>query len=269
MMEHAVLTVLLTGKLLLIVAASPAVTSFAQTSASERATAVPTPSTAVAAQPAFEVSTVKENKSGKSGSSSDFQDGRLTASNVSLKNLLQYEAYGIPESRILGGPKWISSERFDIEAKADSATVDRLRTLAPDQSRVETQAMFQQLLAERFKLAVHWETRELPVYAMVVGKKGPLLHPTKELDGHSGTSSNNGQLTAQGVTMAQMADALTRELARELGRVVSIRLGSREDMTARSNGHRTQTGGATGQMAPWPPPIPDLRSSRQFRSNLG
>jgi uncharacterized protein (TIGR03435 family) len=225
MIEGAVPKVFLMGKLVLIVAASLAVTSFGQTSASQRAASAPTPVPAAASPLAFEVSTVKENKSGKSGSDSDFVDGRLTASNVSLKNLLQYEAYGIPESRILGGPKWISSERFDIEAKADSATVDRLRTLARDRRRIQTQAMFQQLLAERFKLAVHWETRELPVYAMVVAKKGPLLHPTKEPDGHSGTSSNDGQMTAQGVTMAQMADALTRELARELGRVVIDKTG--------------------------------------------
>ena len=217
MIERAVPTVLLMGKMLPIVAAFLAVTSFAQTSASQRATSAPTPVTAAAAPPAFEVSTVKENKSGNSGSRSNFQNGRFSASNVSLKNLLQYQAYGVPESRIFGGPKWISSERFDIEAKADSATTDRLRTLDRDQRRIQARAMFQQLLAERFKLAVHWETRELPVYSMVVAKKGPLLHPTKELDGHSGTSLNNGNLTAQGVTLAQMADVLTQELSRELG----------------------------------------------------
>jgi uncharacterized protein (TIGR03435 family) len=222
MIERAVLKVLLMGKLLPMVAASLAVTSFAQTSVSQRTTSAPT---AAAAPPAFEVSTVKENKSGNSGSSSNSQDGWFTATNVSLKNLLQYQAYGVPESRIFGGPKWISSERFDIEAKTDSATSDRLRALARDQRRIQRQAMFQQLLAERFKLAVHWETRELPVYAMVVARKGPLLQPTKELDGHTGTSSNDGGLTARGVTMAQMADVLTQELSRELGRVVIDKTG--------------------------------------------
>ena len=225
MMERAVPQGALTGKLLPLVAASLAIVSFAQASASQPATAPPAPASAVAAPPAFEVSTVKENKSGSSGSSSNSHDGRFTATNVSLKNLLQYEAYGVPESRILGGPKWINSERFDVEAKTDSATTDRLRTLDHGQRRVEMQAMFQQLLAERFRLAVHWETRELPVYAMVVAKKGPILHLTKELDGHSGTSSNDGELTARGLTMAQMADVLTQELSRELGRVVIDKTG--------------------------------------------
>jgi uncharacterized protein (TIGR03435 family) len=226
MIERAGRKAILVGKLLLVVAASRAVTSFAQTSASQPATEVPTPvSPAIAAPPAFEVSTVKHNKSGSSSSNSNFHDGRFTASNVSLKNLLQYRAYGIPESRILGGPQWISSERFDIEAKTDSAVADRLRTLAHDQRRIQTQAMFQQLLAGRFKLAVHWETRDLPVYAMAVAKKGPSLHPSKQPDGHSGTSSNDGQFTAQGLTLAQLADALTQELSRELGRVVIDKTG--------------------------------------------
>jgi uncharacterized protein (TIGR03435 family) len=225
MIERPVTKVRLMRKLLPIVAASLAVTSLAQTSASQRATSPPTPVAAAAAPPVFEVSTVKENKSGSSGSSSNSRDGRFTATNVSLKNLLQYQAYGIPESRILGGPKWIGSERFDLAAKTDGATTDRLRTLPPDQRRIQRQAMFQQLLAERFMLAVHWETRELPVYALLAAKKGPLLHPTKELDGHTGTSSNNGELTAHGVTLAQMADVLTQELSRELGRVVIDKTG--------------------------------------------
>lgn len=183
------------------------------------------PATTIAAPLAFEVSTVKLNKSGNSGSSSSFQNGRFLASNVTLKNLLQYSAYGIPESRILGGPKWLSTERFDIEAKTDSDTADRLRTLDREQRRIQLQAMFQQLVAERFKLAAHWEAREQPVYAMVAASKGPHLHPAKEPDGHSGTSSNNGELTAQGVTMAQLADTLTQELQRELGRVVIDKTG--------------------------------------------
>jgi uncharacterized protein (TIGR03435 family) len=174
---------------------------------------------------AFEVSVVKQNNSGGSSSSSNFRSGRFTASNVSLKNLLQYQAYGIPESRISGGPKWISSERFDIEAKTDNAVADRLRTLPRDQRTLQTRRMFQQLLADRFKLAVHWETRDLRVYAMVLAKKGPRLQPSKEPDGHSGTSSNNEQFTAQGVTLAQMADALTQEFSRELGRVVTDKTG--------------------------------------------
>ena len=97
----------------------------------------------------------------------------------------------------MGGPKWLNSERFDIEAKTDSSVADRLRTLGRDQRRLQTQAIFQQFLADRFKLTVHWETRELPVYALVVAKNGSKLHQSQESDG-SHTSAGAGELKAQG-----------------------------------------------------------------------
>lgn len=203
------------GRLSLILATSLTIPSFAQTSAP------PSPVT-----PAFEVTTVKLSKSGTSGSHSNFfENGRFTASNILLKNLMQYQAYGIPEPRILGGPRWLNSERFDIEAKTDSATATRLRSLGRDQRKLQTQQLFQQLLADRFKLAAHWETRELPIYALVVAKNGPNLHAWKESDGGTSTSANNDLFTAQGVTMAELAQALTQESSRELGRIVVDRTG--------------------------------------------
>jgi uncharacterized protein (TIGR03435 family) len=217
-------------ELLLLVAASLAVTSFAQTSAPPSGTALPRP---IAAPPAFEVTTVKQNKSGGSGSHSSFQNGRFTASNILLKNLIQYSAYGIPEPRIFGGPKWLDSERFDIEAKMDSSVADQLRTLSRDQRKLQTQEMFQQLLADRFKLTIHWETRDLPIYALVVAKNGPNLHESKEPEGGSLTSAGTGQFTVQGVSLADMARSLTQELSKELGRVVIDKTGisGRYDVT--------------------------------------
>lgn len=223
MIERAHRQMFFAGKLLLVVAASSAVTSLAQTSTPQPAT--PTAVSPAIAPLSFEVSTIKQNKSGSSGSSSNSRDGRFTASNTTLKNVLQYQAYGIPESRILGGPPWIGSQRFDIEAKTDSAVLERLQALNRDQRRLETRAMFQQLLADRFKLAAHWETRDLPIYALVVQKKGPSLSPSKEPEGHSGTSASDGRFTAKGLTLGQLADALTQELSRELGRVVIDKTG--------------------------------------------
>ena len=159
------------GKLLLVVAASLAVKSLAQTSPPPFPSSQPPASTAVAPS-VFEVAAIKQNESGSGSSRSNTNNGRFTATNVSLKNLIEYQAYGIPGSRILDGPKWLDSTRFDIEAKMDDFAADHLRTLTHAQRRLETQALFQQLLADRFKLAVHWETRELPVYALVVTRKG-------------------------------------------------------------------------------------------------
>jgi uncharacterized protein (TIGR03435 family) len=87
--------------------------------------------------------------------------GRLTARNASLKELIE-GAYTVEDYQISGGPKWIASPGFDVEAKADGPA-----------DRRELLLMLQGLLGDRFKLAVHRETREILVFALVAGKKGP------------------------------------------------------------------------------------------------
>jgi uncharacterized protein (TIGR03435 family) len=175
------------------------------------------------------VAAIKENKSGGGNSSSNTNDGRFTATNVTLKSLIQYDAYGIPGPRILGGPKWIDTTRFDVEAKMDDAEAAQLKALDRAKNNEQTHAMFQQLLADRFKLAVHWETRELPVYALVAAKNGPKLQPTKELNGGSGTSSNGSQTSRQlkitNQTVHELAEALTETVSGELGRNVVDKTG--------------------------------------------
>jgi uncharacterized protein (TIGR03435 family) len=168
---------------------------------------------------------VKESKADSSGCDSDFDHGRFTSTGCPVKELIEYEGYGIPSSRILGGPKWIVSQRFDIAATMDSASIERLSSLPSAERRKQTQAIFQRLLAERFKLSVHWESRVLPVYALVVSKQGPKFQATKTPEGHSGTSSNNGKFSGRGLTMAQLADAMTRELGGQLGRPVIDKTG--------------------------------------------
>src|SRR5207237_1994767 len=82
-------------------------------------------------------------------------------------------AYGIPgegrpDYRLTGGPDWLATERFDIDAKSDRAV-----------SKDQMLQMLQSLLAERFKLKVHRETKELRVYALTVGKNGPKVVTAK------------------------------------------------------------------------------------------
>src|SRR5262245_47159445 len=74
-------------------------------------------------------------------------------------------AYGIQRIRVLGGPNWADSDQFDIVAKAESA----------DATRDEIRSMLQALLAERFKLVVHRETKEVPAYSLVLAKGGSKL----------------------------------------------------------------------------------------------
>ncbi|HEY1805677.1 MAG TPA: TIGR03435 family protein [Terracidiphilus sp.] len=205
---------------------SCAATSFTQTSTSASGPGAPAVATSEAAAPlTFEVSTVKLNKSGNSGFDSEFHDGLFTATNVRLKNLIQYEAYGIPLQRIVGGPKWIDSARFDIEAKLDGPSVDRWHALRGEQRKTVSQGMYQALLADRFKLAAHWETRELPVYALVLTKNGSVLQKTTSTDGGADISSANGHFVAKGIAMPELCSAMSQDLARDLGRVVIDKTG--------------------------------------------
>jgi uncharacterized protein (TIGR03435 family) len=91
--------------------------------------------------------------------------GRLSLSNMPLKEMIVF-AYGIHPFQVTGGPSWIENTRFNVEAKAD-------HTL----QREEMTKMLQALLADRFQLVIRKETREMPVYALVVARKDGKLGP--------------------------------------------------------------------------------------------
>src|SRR5215831_10343919 len=125
--------------------------------------------------------------------------GRLSAHNVTLKRCI-IGAYAVGPNQIFGGPVWLDSERFDIEAK----TVGRLDDDAA------FMAMLRLLLADRFKLALHRETRLIPAYVLEVGKNGPKLE--KAADGEAITDSGRGRLYAQVITMRHFAEVLSRHM---------------------------------------------------------
>jgi uncharacterized protein (TIGR03435 family) len=120
------------------------------------------------AQPklAYEVTSVKPNNTGglavRIGGA---PGGRFTASNVTPRQLI-LQAYGLQEFQLTGGPGWITSEHFDIEAKPEAG-------ITP--TREQTQEMLQSLLEDRFQLKVRRETRDLPVYTLNLAKGGSKL----------------------------------------------------------------------------------------------
>lgn len=124
-----------------------------------------------ASRPAFEVASIKRNVSGSDNASVRAQPGgRLTVTNNSLRNTIR-NAYGVQNFQIVGGPDWIGSDRWDIVAKAAAD--------APGQQML---LMLRTLLTDRFKLVIHTEMRETPVYALVMarsdGRLGPQLRPS-------------------------------------------------------------------------------------------
>ena len=144
---------------------------FAAASAALLAQNAPAPS--AAPLPTFEVASVKPsnpNPTGPLGATPMVLPalGRLTAQNVTLR-LLVMTAWNRPPFQIVGGPPWQNANKFDITAKAEdgSATLDQMRT------------MLQGLLADRFKLKTHTETRDVPIYDLVLaradGKLGPKM----------------------------------------------------------------------------------------------
>jgi uncharacterized protein (TIGR03435 family) len=129
--------------------------------------------------------------------------------NVSLKMLIQtaYDLRG-PDAgqRISGGPGWLDSTRYDVEAKA-----------ADSVSETDLKRMLQSLLAERFQLALHRETREMPGYTLVVAKGGPKLKEAEGDEEQKGLwQRGGGPLTGQAASMQTLAQALAGRLGRPI-----------------------------------------------------
>ena len=125
---------------------------------------------APASAPAFEVASIKRNKSGDGFITMGMQPGgRLTMINVPVRQLI-VRAYGVQPYQVLGGPSWITGDRFDITAKAPT-----------DASPQQMNAMLETLLADRFKLKVRRESRQSDVYRLVMaradGKLGEAIKP--------------------------------------------------------------------------------------------
>ena len=142
-------------------------------------------------------------------------------------------AYGVERFQISGGPSWLPSERFDIAAKMDAATADALEKLSQDQRVLAQQQMLQALLANRFQLTVHRETKELTIYKLVIAKGGPKLQEAKAGDTypnaqtfpdgtHPGAGSMQGSvLGGEVIAQAVPVPRLAHELTLMLGHPVS------------------------------------------------
>jgi uncharacterized protein (TIGR03435 family) len=158
-------------------------------------------------KPSFDVATIKPHVftgRGRLGVSVS-PNGRVTVSNVSLKNII-LTAYAVRDYQVMGGPAWLAMDRYDIAA---TTSLERSPTTT------EVQLMLQALLADRFHLKLHRETRELSVYALVVEKKGAKLKQSAA-DSKSSVTFMRGQLTESKVTMTQFA----LQLAGQVGRPV-------------------------------------------------
>jgi len=180
--------------------------------------------------PAFEVASIKPNDGtpmagfsivGKPFAGITWHADRFMATNVTLHGLIR-RAYEVQDDQILGGPDWLNSEGYDIDAKVEKSVVAELQKLGPDQSFLQSRRMLQALLADRFKLSVHNESKEVPVYALVIARNGLKIQRAipgdtyadgfKRPDGVPigwGDWSEPGKFFAQGVPIVSLVQHLS------------------------------------------------------------
>jgi len=143
----------------------------------------------------------------------NLKDGSFTARGITLQGLIQL-AYRIQDSLLTGGPDWLATAKFDIDAKLNSSAAPAMHKQLAENNSGDLKV----LLADRFKLAVHSETRILPVYDLVVDSGGPKL---QQIDGIHFLHMEPGELISQGTPI----DLLIAQLSLRLGRPVVDKTG--------------------------------------------
>lgn len=165
--------------------------------------------------PPFDVISVKPSKDNQTRL--QFTADGFGGTGVTVRILL-YEGYGgINHERVIGEPPWSNTQGFDIEAKVAQADVPTLDKMTFEQRR----SMFQSILAERFKLVVHHETRELPIYVLSIAKRGSRLKPSAPDDPAAPARPrsmfiNNGKVTAIDAQLSTLVTVLSRTLGRTI-----------------------------------------------------
>lgn len=125
-----------------------------------------------ATRPEFEVATIKPSNRGGLGLGYQLSPTGFKASDASLKDLIQFAYVMKSGDQLVGAPKWAHSEFFDIQAKYFEADIQAAKQIPMDKQMRNIRLRVQSLLADRFQLKTHFETRKLPVYALVVARGG-------------------------------------------------------------------------------------------------
>ena len=146
---------------------------------------------------AFDAASIKPNRSGDNGSSWHTRTGSVDLRNQTLRSLVQI-AYRLKDYQVTGGPLWADADRFDIIARAPGP--------ADDPELID---MMKTLLADRFQLAFHKESKQFPGYDLMVTRKGFKLTAVEDAGNHS-TNSKGGHLKATRISMPRFAEWITR-----------------------------------------------------------
>jgi bla regulator protein blaR1 len=201
---------------------SPSAAASAQTSgAPAQQSSISAQAAAVtsSALPAWDVSTVKPASSGARGSSLMFTPDGISIKNVPLQMIVR-EAFDVQDDHLFNLPSWAKTSMFDIEAKVAPEDAPKLK----DMKRDERFSMMIALLVERFGLKYHHETRELPVYDLVIAKGGVKMQASKPdppagegqppAQGGHWLRAGRGHVESTGTGMEMLARVLSQTLGR-------------------------------------------------------
>jgi uncharacterized protein (TIGR03435 family) len=178
------------------------------------------------ARPSFEVATIKPSKPDETQSAMGFSAGGrgFTETNATMRDLIQ-EAYNVKSAnQIQGASGWMTTERFDIEARMDDAEVASLATLPIEEKIREVRLMLQSLLEERCGLKLSESTRETSFFLLLPAQGGAKLKPTQMVPADTNGNSparpaigprllrkGPGKLEATGVSMPMLTDMISRQ----------------------------------------------------------
>ena len=167
--------------------------------------------------PEFDVVSVRENKSDSGMMRWMYTADGLNITNLSIKALIA-SAYDIKQFLISGGPSWVDSTAFDVQAKVAPEDVPAMKKLTPTQRGL----MLRKILAERFHLAVHIETKTLPVYDLVLAAGGPKFkasapNPAPSPDADPSDKPKPRSWISMGDGMLKLQDMPLSGLANQLG----------------------------------------------------
>jgi uncharacterized protein (TIGR03435 family) len=156
----------------------------------------------------FDVVSIKPNLTGSVvHRATTLPGGVFTATNVSLESLMS-RAFGVVEAQIEGGPRWIGSDEYDVEARANTSA-----QMSSEEARPALQAM----LADRFELKVHRETRQGQIYSLTIAKGGPKMKEHTG-EGQPGISASVGggkiEIRGTNARVARLAEYLSSQMGR-------------------------------------------------------
>lgn len=165
----------------------------------------------------FDVASIKPDHMDGHSTRISFNSNSLVVSGATLKRLIAF-AYNMNNFQIFGGPGWVETETYEVQAKIlDEGVVEALKKLPATQRGEQRRSMVQSLLVERFKLNVSHSSKEYPIYALVLMKNGPKFsQPATSDDTQPDLSNHNGDLKVKAMPMSRFAEWLSGVVGRKV-----------------------------------------------------